>query len=130
MNLPGTTLVKIWTRSPAWPTKATRHGEHRCHGSRSFRLRGPLRIHAAGPAAAPVRVLRGSVMVRPSPRRLSPRNKQEIGALSAVWDREIGAYPAGTPRPYCRQTSGWWGRPTLADRRLVATVSRRARLRP
>src|SRR6266849_7376715 len=83
MNLPGTTLVKIWTRSPAWPTKATRHGEHRCHGSGSFRLRGPLRIHAAGPAAAPVRVLRGSVMVRPSPRRLSPRNKHEIGALSA-----------------------------------------------
>ena len=26
-----------------------------------------------------------SEMVRPSPRRLSPRNKHEIGALSAVW---------------------------------------------
>src|SRR5712691_1533096 len=38
---------------------------------------------AVGFAAAPVRVLRGSVMVRPSPRRLSPRNKHEIGALSA-----------------------------------------------
>src|SRR5207247_3008781 len=40
---------------------------------------------AVGFAAAPVRVLRGSEMVRPSPRRLSPRNKHEIGALSAVW---------------------------------------------
>src|SRR5207249_2442331 len=30
-------------------------------------------------------VLRSSEMVRPSPRRLLPRNKHEIGALSAVW---------------------------------------------
>src|SRR5207247_9661712 len=33
----------------------------------------------------PVRVRRGSEMGRPSPRRRSPRNKHEIGALSAVW---------------------------------------------
>src|SRR5947208_8323487 len=45
-----------------------------------------------GFAAAPVRVLRGSEMVRPSPRRLSPRNRHEIGPHSALFAMGNGAY--------------------------------------
>src|SRR5438128_8017753 len=67
-----------------------------------------------GFAAAPVRVLRGSEMVRPSPRRLSPRNKHEIGALSAV---SAEGNRSVSPRPYCRQTSERWGRNARCDRR-------------
>ena len=55
--------------------------------------------------SAPVSRLRGSEMVRPSPRRLSPTNKYQSGALSALF--AIGQWRVSS-RLYCRQTEEWW----------------------
>jgi len=43
---------------------------------------------------------------RTSPRRLSPTNKYESGALSALF--AIGQWRVSS-RLYCRQTEEWWG---------------------
>jgi len=46
--------------------------------------------------------------------------RPEISTKSALFPRfghrEMGAYPPGSPRPYSRQTSEWWGRRARYDR--------------